>query len=554
MQRSSRFLSRRLSTQFSSLAFNKESSLTSFDQPRATKPDFDPKISLPLQHRSVPDLVQSLLVFQLCQFKPLVQNGERLLDFSRAILGDNITDAVIRETFFQQFCGGQNQSELNAKILDLESMGIGAILDYAAEDEGSTENGNVSNVLNQPAQVYDYHSEEVCDHHVSTFIHCIHTVRDSQASDRRQFAAMKVTALGNPQLMQRMSVVVRHIQEVIHQFDESGKGCLTREEFTRAHASLSPNDPISDELMEILDPNGNDTIDYVDWCTAALPLAPGSDVFHPNLIPDKVSFCPKAIELMQAMQSRVHAIAQEASKSNVCLLIDAEQSWFQPAIDVMSLGLQETYNNVDTANRLNMPNRPIIFNTYQCYLKDTMSRMKTDVDRSKRLGYHFGTKLVRGAYMQRERARAEEMGYSSPIQDSLQATHDCYNAAVEYLLIQKVEDQKKKKGRTLELMCATHNRESIELAIDLMEKYKLAISENGKNDSIMSFAQLYGMSDDLTIPLGEYGYNVYKYLPFGEIREVIPYLLRRAQENGDVLGKSAYEAKLVVGELKRRIM
>jgi proline dehydrogenase len=225
----------------------------------------------------------------------------------------------------------------------------------------------------------------------------------------------------------------------------------------------------------------------------------------------------------------------------VSLLIDAEQSWFQPAIDVISLGLQQKYNHVDVADQ------PVVFSTYQCYLKNSLERLNVDVSKSKRLSFHLGSKLVRGAYMPRERARAIAKGYASPIHDTIQETHDCYNNAMEYLLRQ----MKSTKSPSIKVMCASHNRESIELSIKLFHELGLS------NDSCdgLSFAQLYGMADDLTISLGENGgkgYNVYKYLPYGQIKEVVPYLLRRAQENADVLGKSKYEMELLFDELKDR--
>eukprot|EP00557_Chaetoceros_sp_GSL56_P009942 CAMPEP_0176481802 /NCGR_PEP_ID=MMETSP0200_2-20121128/3030_1 /TAXON_ID=947934 /ORGANISM="Chaetoceros sp., Strain GSL56" /LENGTH=382 /DNA_ID=CAMNT_0017878063 /DNA_START=616 /DNA_END=1763 /DNA_ORIENTATION=+ len=192
---------------------------------------------------------------------------------------------------------------------------------------------------------------------------------------------------------------------------------------------------------------------------------------------------------------------------------------------------------------------PIIFNTYQCYLRDASERVKRHYRRSQCHGYHFGTKLVRGAYMQGENERAEKNMYTSPIHSSIQDTHNCYKEVIEHLMQHMVSDDNKEGRRvTLEVVCATHNQESIEYVIGAMDKLDLSQSTRDK----IYFAQLYGMSDDLTIPLGKAGYSVYKYLPYGEIQEVIPYMLRRAQENGDVLGKSTHEKQLIVDELKTR--
>ena len=154
---------------------------------------------------------------------------------------------------------------------------------------------------------------------------------------------------------------------------------------------------------------------------------------------------------------------------------------------------------------------------------------------------------MRGAYISKEHARAIEKGYTSPIHDTLQDTHDCYNGTMEYLLRQ----MKDTNGPSIKVMCASHNRESIELSIALF--HELGLCEDSSDG--LSFAQLYGMADDLTIPLEEnrgQGYNVYKYLPYGEIKKVISYLLRRVQGNADVLSKSQYEMELIFNELKDR--
>mmetsp|Transcript_5254 Transcript_5254/g.10017 ORF Transcript_5254/g.10017 Transcript_5254/m.10017 type:complete len:157 (-) Transcript_5254:77-547(-) len=151
--------------------------------------------------------------------------------------------------------------------------------------------------------------------------------------------------------------------------------------------------------------------------------------------------------------------------------------------------------------------------------------------------------------MQGENERAEKNMYTSPIHSSIQDTHNCYKEVIEHLMQHMVSDDNKEGRRvTLEVVCATHNQESIEYVIGAMDKLDLSQSTRDK----IYFAQLYGMSDDLTIPLGKAGYSVYKYLPYGEIQEVIPYMLRRAQENGDVLGKSTHEKQLIVDELKTR--
>ena len=242
------------------------------------------------------------------------------------------------------------------------------------------------------------------------------------------------------------------------------------------------------------------------------------------------------IVLMKKTSERLHLLAEEAANCGTKLLIDAEHSKYQPAIDNLAYELQQKYNAKDRTHR------PVVFNSYQCYMKDTPERVMTDLRRSERLGFHFAAKLVRGAYMVHERKRAKEMKCPSPIHDTAESTHRCYDDVVELLLRHRSQH-----GPGLEIMIATHNQESIEKAVDVMTELGL-----GPSDACAHFAQLYGMSDNLTFTLGNHGYNAFKYLPYGEVDEVVPYLLRRAQENGDMLSNVGTEVTLLQEQLQKR--
>ncbi len=177
------------------------------------------------------------------------------------------------------------------------------------------------------------------------------------------------------------------------------------------------------------------------------------------------------------MYDRGRRLAEEASELGVRLLIDAEQVRYQPAIDNLVLELQRQYNS----------KKPVVYNTYQCYLRDAPERLRTDVSRSERFGYHFGAKLVRGAYMESERELARAQNRNDPIHANIQDTHKCYNDAVDYLLKHSTQSTQK-----VEIMCATHNKESIVRAIERMNVYGI-----DQTSPTISFAQLYGMSDPL---------------------------------------------------------
>lgn len=427
----------------------------------------------------------------------------------------------------------------------MNNIGVGAILDYAVEDEHCNGTTAKSSPLHDENNSSDQMPRQY-DRRLSKFLQCIEVSRDSP--NFRKFVAVKVTSLGSSYILQRMATFANEAKKTFTFFHEDEKGYLTRDEFSQVcRDSLIPSMDVYDAI-QALDPHEMNAIDHIDLCSAAFgtSLSPpaarklqGSNIFD-KLVPNSVALSLEEQQQITDLYARLQKLVEEASSSGVCILIDAEQSWFQPAIDVITIQLQQTYN------RSNITSHPIVFNTYQCYLRDTSERVKRHFIRSQCQGYHFGSKLVRGAYMQGENERAEKNMYPSPIHSSIEDTHNCYKEVLDYLMQHMATDGIGKA--TSEVMCATHNQDSIEYAIDMMDKLDLSKSIRDK----IYFAQLYGMSDDITIPLSKMGYNVYKYLPYGEIHEVIPYMLRRAQENGDVLGKSNHEKQLIIDEFKAR--
>lgn len=224
---------------------------------------------------------------------------------------------------------------------------------------------------------------------------------------------------------------------------------------------------------------------------------------------------------------RYHEVCKVAVEKDVPLLIDAEESWMQDAADNLIEELMETYNK----------DKAIIFNTLQMYRHDRMEYLKGLHQRAHQKGFHIGMKVVRGAYMEKERARAEEKGYVSPICVDKQATDDNYNAAIVYMM----------EHPKMAIFAGTHNEESSYLLMDLAKQHKVA-----SNDSRLWFGQLYGMSDHISFNLANEGYNVAKYVPFGPVRDVMPYLIRRAEENTSVAGQTSRELNLIKTEKKRR--
>jgi proline dehydrogenase len=224
---------------------------------------------------------------------------------------------------------------------------------------------------------------------------------------------------------------------------------------------------------------------------------------------------------------RYHTVCKVAVEKDVPLLIDAEESWMQEAADNLIEELMELYNT----------EKAIVFNTLQMYRHDRLDYLKGLHQRAHQKGYHIGMKVVRGAYMEKERARAEEKGYASPICVSKPATDDNYNAAVVYMM----------EHSKMAIFAGTHNEESSALLMDLALKHNIEPS-----DMRLWFGQLFGMSDHISFNLANEGYNVAKYVPFGPVRDVMPYLIRRAEENTSVAGQTSRELGLIKTERKRR--
>ena len=225
---------------------------------------------------------------------------------------------------------------------------------------------------------------------------------------------------------------------------------------------------------------------------------------------------------------RLDAICHAGREKGISVLIDAEESWIQDAIDRMANMIMARYNR----------DKAVVFNTFQMYRHDRLAFLKESHTLALEKNYILGAKLVRGAYMEKERKRAAEMGYPTPINPDKVATDKMYNDGLVYCI---------QHHEQIAVMNATHNAQSSILLADLMEEMGIA-----HNHPHFWFSQLYGMSDNITFNLAEAGYNVAKYTVYGSVKDVVPYLIRRAQENTSVTGDVGRELALVNLELKRR--
>ncbi|KAK9803261.1 hypothetical protein WJX72_001773 [[Myrmecia] bisecta] len=415
------------------------------------------------QSKSSTKLLQSLAVFQACSLKPLVKNADSVLAVARQVAGTRLVNSAIKHTVFQHFCAGEDEETIKPTLRYLQQNGILPIINYAAEaDVPGAAEGEESSLSGCV--------EDACDDNMRVFLQ---SVEEAAKVDGRGFTAIKITALGQPALLESISSA-----------------------FTASHLGTD---------------RGRWSVD-LRGCAAK----------HLNT---------EQLAAFDAMMHRTHTIAAAAAaQPNVRLMVDAEQTYMQPAIDAITIHLQQLHNR----------GRVVILNTYQCYLKDTRTRIMTDIQRARREGWRFGAKFVRGAYMHQERDIAHQQGVPSPVHDTAQDTHDNYNRCVAEALALVRSEQ-------LELMVASHNQESVDKATCLMHHLSLRPGADG-----VYFGQLLGMSDHLSFTLGLHGYRAYKVIPYGPVQETIQYLIRRARENSDIMGGVGKETRMIRAELWRR--
>jgi len=244
----------------------------------------------------------------------------------------------------------------------------------------------------------------------------------------------------------------------------------------------------------------------------------------------------QAIELLPAAEkaawgrvtNRLQQICEAGHQKNIGVLVDAEESWIQDPVDALTMLMMDQFNK----------SKAVVYNTVQLYRHDRLAFLKQSSAAASERNFMLGVKIVRGAYMEKERKRATEMGYPSPIQASKAASDNDYNEAVKFCIEQLANTS---------VIIASHNEESNLLATTLLDECKIPHNHAG-----VHFSQLYGMSDNITFNLAKSGFSVSKYLPFGPIKDVVPYLMRRAQENSSVAGQTGRELGLIEKELQRR--
>ncbi|KAJ1380799.1 Proline dehydrogenase domain [Sesbania bispinosa] len=334
--------------------------------------------------------------------------------------------------------------------------------------------------------VEDAHDNDGCDRNLHGFLHTVDVSRSLPPSSV-SFVIVKITAICPMALLERISDLLRWQQK---------------------------------------DPSF-----ILPWKQDSLPIfSESSPLYHTQKRPEPLT--PEEESDLELANQRLLELCQKCAQGNIPLLVDAEHTTVQPAIDYFTYSSAIKHNNAEN---------PIVFGTIQTYLKDAKERLLLTIEAADKMGVPMGFKLVRGAYMSTESRLAESLGYASPIHNTIQDTHNCFNDCSSFLL-------EKIANGPGSVVLATHNIESGKLAA--AKAHELGI---GKVNHRLEFAQLYGMSDALSFSLSNAGFQVSKYMPFGPVEMVMPYLLRRAEENRGLLAASGFDRQLIRKELGRRL-
>ncbi|ELU07760.1 hypothetical protein CAPTEDRAFT_221342 [Capitella teleta] len=518
------------------------------------------------------ELIRAYLVLQSCAVKPLVDYNKQLLAFGRKFLGKTLFEKFMKGTFYGQFVAGKDIDEIKPIAERNKSYGVKSILDYSVEmdlsreqakdvemdavasvgDKGYAANDEADlanrfqghrdfgdrrdNVMS--ARTYFYKDEAMCDENLQHFINGIDAV--SGATNATGFAAVKLTALGRPQFLLQLSEVLARVRRYYETLASGyGTGKLQMADFERHLKSFKVGKEERQKWFTILDITGDGEIDLLDWHNLLeINLGLAKLLQIPNLKTGKLeplvdALTDKEEEQMMNMLRRMDTIATYGKQKDVRVMIDAEQTYFQPAINRLCMEMMRKYNK----------DKAIIFNTYQCYLKDAHNMITLDLALSKRENFHFGAKLVRGAYLEQERDRAATLGYEDPINPSYEATTAMY----EKVLTEVMQSIQERPKGDIAVMVASHNEDTVRFTLQKMQEYNIR-----STDRLICFGQLLGMCDQVSFMLGQAGYSVYKYVPYGPVEEVLPYLSRRATENNTMLAKAKKERRLLRQELLRR--
>ncbi|XP_063989114.1 proline dehydrogenase 1, mitochondrial isoform X2 [Diachasmimorpha longicaudata] len=522
------------------------------------------------------ELVRAYIVYQFCSIDYVVENNMKFMKVAKRLLGERIFTLLMKMTFYGHFVAGEDEEKIKPVISRLRQFGVKPILDYSVEEDLSQEEAekrelkaSVSEAGDEKkegtlkkyhveksfadrrykvssARTYFYLNEASCERNMDIFIKCLEAVDASMGAG---ITAVKLTALGRPQLLLQLSEVIMRARQYMSDV-VGGEGAVLahhakaddfKKKFEEAH--INDAAPVQ-KFLEKIQSDKEGVIHLFPWSGILDENYELSETFQvPDIKTGKMvklmtQLTAKEEEMFRNMIRRLNSIVAVADKLNLRIMIDAEQTYFQPAISRLTLEMMRKYNT----------KKAVVFNTYQTYLKEAFNEVKTDLEQAERQNFYFGAKLVRGAYIEQERARAAAMGYADPTCPTYEATTESYHRTLmECLRRMKQYKDKEEDPKKIAIMVASHNEDTVRFAIEKMKEIGIS-----PEDKVICFGQLLGMCDYLTFPLGQSGYSAFKYIPYGPVKEVLPYLSRRAQENRGVLAKIRKEKRLLLNEIARR--
>ncbi|KAI8320338.1 FAD-linked oxidoreductase [Martensiomyces pterosporus] len=496
-----------------------------------------PDPSLALCQRSFSELLTLWAVYRVCGSQRLVRAAPSILTTFERLHLSWLSNHVIRRTFFAWFCAGEQEREIVQAMRHLKGSGIGSLVGFSAEADLNDQHTASTDISARRAQ-----ANVRADSLAKEYLHSLHMAAQVPGA----IAAIKVTSLADPEVLYRLSMPYTPLREA---FDTASHDVNGRIDFAQFKQAVLPAMPGSNRvsspsgIYSMVDTN-NDGL--VDWVDIQMALGLDNPLARPLYLRSSESSSYGAtesdIEEYERLISRLRALFEQASESSVRVFVDAEHTYFQPMIDHVALVMQREFNSITSQG-----SKTLVYNTYQMYRADSYQRMTDDYERAAREGWRFAAKLVRGAYMELERARAEGLGYPSPINPTKDATDANYNRGVR-MLMGEIASAQKSDTVPPSLFVASHNHESVEKVLQQLRE----LSIDTANEPVM-FGQLLGMQDAVSYALARDGLPIYKYVPYGPLNEVMPFLIRRAQENSAVASSIIKEGPLVMAEIWRRL-
>ncbi|XP_074598225.1 proline dehydrogenase 1, mitochondrial-like [Brevipalpus obovatus] len=421
------------------------------------------------------ELIRALVVLKMTSYHFLVANNVKIMEWCQSVLGEKLFRKLIKLTFFGHFIAGENHHEILPKIERLSKAGVRPIISHDLEEKNHDEFlcQNVNNIFkdqNVPINT------SFRDWYYDFAMKSIETLKNVEGSP---LIAIKLTSLCTSLILRKISAILEPVP---------GK-----KEENYQHLSIS-------ELLNR----------------------------------EEAKFSSHEMETIEKSMILVNDIIRNATDSKIGVLVDAEHSYFQPAIHRMAMDMMRKHNR----------SHPFVSNTYQNYLKSANDTMLRHLNESKKFDFCFGAKLVRGAYMDSERSLAKKYNYSDPINESYEKTSEMIHRNLNVLMEEM--DRLGRNSNKISILIASNNEDTARLGIKGLKSKRL-------NPESIAFAQLYAMSDHITFSLGEAGLHAYKWIAFGPIEKILPYLSRRAAENHSVLEKTQIERKMIRSEILRRL-